>query len=1131
MNHSRCRGRGVGAACVMLLLVWTCLAPVPGRASEAAGQPTLGAEIYEVQPQRPGSAAGLVAGDVVDAYVAESGDSGAIVSALDLLGIDMRWSDLGEVKLSGSSQGQARAWALKGSGWGIKLRPVSAGAERKALIAALAALETGETADGCAQLLQLADGWHQQGRRGDSRWAQFRCLDERIRKKQLDAAQPILARWYPVADEKEAVVLGLLAVKLAGAAYDISDWVLLDQLLGHARAALDDADPRLATLADLRQGKATNLRGQFAQVLPVLEPAAQLLRRQAGGSLRLAAVQNELAWANLNLGHPAEAERLLRDTLEIARARSLNDVDLSKYQGHLAMVLHARNDLEGAEREVEQALQRLIAMQAGDKFTAPVWNNLGVIRRDRGDYVGAEDAFRQTLAMEERRDPSWVSVAIAYGNMAAVARARGDLEAAQRWAQRARPILDKAVPEGTEVAQNWHLQGLIAFDRGRLDEAQARFERAISVWLKISPRAPRHAQTVEQLGLVEQGRGAFDTARAHYETALAMRIEALPDGSDVGQSWLRIGSLELDLGHLDAALSALEKAVAISERLSPQAISHASALNALGRTQQALGQQQRARDTLCKAAEVLDRSRTRLSRDPREQAEAMAQFARIRTDCVSAQVQVGNPVAAFDTLERGRGRALLALLSRRDLVYADAVPGALRREWAALEADISRLQNQRGTGAKPAATESPTASIEERLRELEATRSQLIDRIRAEAPRFAALQFPEPAGFADVRQSLADDAALVAVMVGRTQAYAFVVRKGLTVPIVRSLAVVPAGLTTEVARMRAALSSATADPQQVRREAGRWHQRLIAPIAADLVGVRRLLLVPDAELFALPFAALQDAEGKFLIEHFSVSVADSATLAIGVGQSRARSAPNGLVAVANGDGGTVAVPGALRGAASALPPLPFARIEVERIGALSGDQATIITDASATEARVRALAASAGRVHFAVHGVFDPLAPLESGLLLRPDAHAAGAAADGLLQVWEIFDAWRTPADLVTLSGCDTGQGSALAEEGLLGLTRAFHFAGARHVVASLWSISDRSTALLMTRFYEQLASGLPVDLALQAAQLSLLHQTMSEAGSGAAAAQRGVGGLSAAPRDGRAERDWTWAAFQVFGG
>ena len=94
---------------------------------------------------------------------------------------------------------------------------------------------------------------------------------------------------------------------------------------------------------------------------------------------------------------------------------------------------------------------------------------------------------------------------------------------------------------------------------------------------------------------------------------------------------------------------------------------------------------------------------------------------------------------------------------------------------------------------------------------------------------------------------------------------------------------------------------------------------------------------------------------------------------------------------------------------------------------------------------------------------------------------------DGLLQAWEIFERLRLSADLVTLSACETALGLEAQGEGLLGLTRAFHYAGARTVLSSLWSVSDRSTAELMRRFYAHLGAGKPKDLALAAAQRDLL--------------------------------------------
>jgi CHAT domain-containing protein len=108
----------------------------------------------------------------------------------------------------------------------------------------------------------------------------------------------------------------------------------------------------------------------------------------------------------------------------------------------------------------------------------------------------------------------------------------------------------------------------------------------------------------------------------------------------------------------------------------------------------------------------------------------------------------------------------------------------------------------------------------------------------------------------------------------------------------------------------------------------------------------------------------------------------------------------------------------------------------------------------------------------------------------RGDAGASGsrglALADGWLTTLDIFN-WRLQASLVTLSACQTGRSVVAGGDELLGLMRAFLAAGAASLVASLWAVEDRSTALLMENFYRQLAAGAGKGAALRAAQLSLL--------------------------------------------
>jgi CHAT domain-containing protein len=117
---------------------------------------------------------------------------------------------------------------------------------------------------------------------------------------------------------------------------------------------------------------------------------------------------------------------------------------------------------------------------------------------------------------------------------------------------------------------------------------------------------------------------------------------------------------------------------------------------------------------------------------------------------------------------------------------------------------------------------------------------------------------------------------------------------------------------------------------------------------------------------------------------------------------------------------------------------------------------------------------------------------LNSALVLTIPGTPTEGQDNGLLQAWEIFDQIRLDADLVTLSACDTGLGKEMGGEGLIGLTRAFQYAGARSVLASLWNLDDFRAAEFMKQFYVHLQHGQSKDEALQAAQLQMLRSRNS---------------------------------------
>jgi CHAT domain-containing protein len=139
----------------------------------------------------------------------------------------------------------------------------------------------------------------------------------------------------------------------------------------------------------------------------------------------------------------------------------------------------------------------------------------------------------------------------------------------------------------------------------------------------------------------------------------------------------------------------------------------------------------------------------------------------------------------------------------------------------------------------------------------------------------------------------------------------------------------------------------------------------------------------------------------------------------------------------------------------------------------------------ATEAALRQQIETANVIHLATHGYLHPVRAMSSGVLLTPpekEPESGETDNDGALQAWEIYSQLKLKAELVVLSACESGRGQEVKGEGLIGLTRALQYAGARSIVASQWKVADQSTATLMAAFHRSLRQGLSKDEALRQA-------------------------------------------------
>jgi CHAT domain-containing protein len=272
---------------------------------------------------------------------------------------------------------------------------------------------------------------------------------------------------------------------------------------------------------------------------------------------------------------------------------------------------------------------------------------------------------------------------------------------------------------------------------------------------------------------------------------------------------------------------------------------------------------------------------------------------------------------------------------------------------------------------------------------------------------------------------------------------------------------------------------------------------LLAPVVGELGGLRRLVIVPDGLLYYLPFDALV-GHPRRVLEDFAIAYAPSATaysLMVRAKREQHRTAGRELLAFgdpqfraggrrSNAEGPAL-VRSIYRSTGFTFPPLPNSRTEVAGIASLfpEGQQKTYLGASATKSSLFSEKLDSYRRLHFATHAMLDERTPAQCGIALTPDGSKDD---DGILRMNEIVE-MKLNADLVVLSACQSGLGKLVRGEGMIGLTRAFLYAGAGSVVVSLWKVDDLATSVFMQKFYKRMQEGAGIPAALRQAKLDMM--------------------------------------------
>lgn len=429
----------------------------------------------------------------------------------------------------------------------------------------------------------------------------------------------------------------------------------------------------------------------------------------------------------------------------------------------------------------------------------------------------------------------------------------------------------------------------------------------------------------------------------------------------------------------------------------------------------------------------------------------------IYQQAVRLALQAQRPDEAFSLAERSRARAFLDLLGSQTTLSKGRTR-ALVDEEVRLRSRLAEAQASLQEIGGPEESKRARELMEAADRDYRS----FLERVRKENLEQAALMTVEPVTLLEIQGLLPEGTTLLEYLVGDGDVIVWAVdrqhAKVVQIPGDRQ------SLIRQVRAFRAALArqERLAD---VQAQAEALYRRLLGPARVEIRG-DRLLIVPHGVLHYLPFAALRSPAGRWVVEDFALGTLPSASVLRYLGD-KGVGAPGRALVVGNPD----------VGAALALP---WAEREALMVGQHQRG-ATVLTRGDATESDVKKLLESAGLAHFATHGELSEVDPLSSALLLVP-----GGGEDGRLEVRELFGL-DLRARLVVLSACETGLGKLSRGDELVGLQRAFLYAGTPAVVTTLWRVDDRASYELVRGFYDLLEQAGPVK-ALRQAQLETMR-------------------------------------------
>ncbi len=760
-------------------------------------------------------------------------------------------------------------------------------------------------------------------------------------------------------------------------------------------------------------GTAYNATGQYPQALEYFQQSLQV-SREIGDREGEGIISNNIGAVYIYLGKYPRALEYLQQALTIKKA-------LGDQAGEAATLINigaVYNEIGEYSKALEYyqpalSISRSRGNQAGEEA---VLNNIATVYKNLGQYPKALEYYQQSLAIK-REIGNKAGEGTTLNNIGAVYDSLGQYPKALAYYQQ---YLVIAQTIGDRAGEKNALNNIAAVYESleQYPQALQYFQQSLKIVQSIGDRSGE-GTIFNNIGTVYQYLGQYSTSLDYLQKSLAIR-KAIGDRAGEGSSIGNIGEVYRSLGQYSKALEYLQQSLAI-RRMIGDRDGEGGTLTNMGATFLEQKKPALAETSLRAAITIWEAIRGSKNNSgeglsDREKVSFADRVANTYKLLQKALIQQNKPQAALEIAERGRARALAELLASKIATTNAASSQAIRQ--------------------------APSLS---KIQQIAKTKQATL-----------------------VQYSIIDDGLI----------YIWVIKPNDEIIFKQSKLPAKTKLKDLIVATRQNIHADTR-PDNLPEAPGDLQQLykiLIEPIAKNLPSnpESEVIILPQGELFLVPFAALQDAQEKYLIEKHTITIAPSIQV-LGLPKNKRNSNPGKPIIVGN-----PIMPTDYRnpsGEAEVLANLPGAEAEAKAIAEIW--QVSPLIGRAADKQTVINQLQQSSIVHLATHGLLDKL---------KGEIPGAIVLTNGFLTSSEIFD-MQLQADLVVLSACETGRGD-LTGDGVVGLSRSLAVAGVPSVIVSLWKVSDPSTMLLMSEFHRNFyIKKLPKTQALRQAMLTTMQQ------------------------------------------